>query len=137
MHGRAMKFTTWVAAIAIIVLPLEGALLALNWAHPSCPDGERIRMPPPFSFNGGYSYVTGLPELKQVADLIGEGDRSPLVICENDRQMGPAHSLHKDIEERGRGRFSHWSTDLLFSTSDNSDPNTNGRSYLAIRTDRP
>jgi pectate lyase len=51
--------------------------------------------------------------------------------------MGPAHSFHQEIRESGRGRFSHWGTDLLFSTSDNSDPNTNGRSYQAIRTDRP
>ena len=109
----------------------------MNPGRGSCPYGERIRMPPPFSSNGGFSYVINFPEMKEVADGSDMGDQSPLVIRENDSLMGPAHSYHHDIKERGRGRFSHWSEDLLFSTSDNSDPNTNGRSYLAIRTDRP
>ena len=29
----------------------------------------------------------------------------------------------------GSGRFSHWGGNLFFSTSDNTDPNTNGRVY--------
>jgi hypothetical protein len=132
-----MRFRTWVGIIAIVTLTSEGLILSVNTLHPSCPYGERIRMPPPFPFNGGYSYVVDLPDLERLADTIENATRSPLVICEDDRLMGPAHSFHQGIRESGRGRFSHWGTDLLFSTSDNSDPNTNGRSYQAIRTDRP
>jgi hypothetical protein len=133
-----MRFTTWIGAIALVVLPYEGAVLAVKSAYPSCPYGERIRMPTPFAANGGYSYVVNLPELERLADNINEmPDGSPVVICENHWIIGPAHALHRDITERGRGRFSHWGTDLVFSTSDNSDPNTNGRSYLAVRTGRP
>jgi hypothetical protein len=133
-----MKFTTWIGTIALIVLPYEGAVLAMNWAYPSCPYGERIRMPEPFVSNGGYSYVVSLPTLERLADNISENPNgSPVAICENHWMIGPGHSLHKEISERGRGRFSHWGSDLVFSTSDNSDPNTNGRSYLVIRTDRP
>ena len=132
-----MKFTTWISIIALIVLPYEGAVLAMNWAYPSCPNGERIRMPQSTA-NGGYSYVASLPDLKSIADNVTEiPNGSPLVICENHWRIGPANALHKEILERGRGRFSHWGSDLVFSTSDNSDPNTNGRSYLVIRTDRP
>jgi hypothetical protein len=131
-----MKFTTWVGSIAIIVLACEGAVFAMNSAYPSCPAGERIRMPMPFAHNGGLSYVTSIPVLALLGDNVGEKE-SPVVICENHRTLGPAHTRHREIAELGRGRFSHWGAELVFSTSDNSDPNTNGRSYLAVRTDRP
>ncbi|MFH1345627.1 MAG: pectate lyase, partial [Pseudomonadota bacterium] len=50
---------------------------------------------------------------------------SSLVLCEDNLQLGPAHSLHADIAKLGRGRYSHWGKNIVFSTSDNSDPNTN------------
>ena len=45
--------------------------------------------------------------------------------------LGPAHSLHALIRGEGGGRFSHWGPQqvLLFSASDRSDPNRNGRVY--------
>ena len=131
-----MRFRTWVGIIAIVTLASEGLILSANTLHPACPHGERIRMPPPFLFNGGHAYVADLPDLERLADS-GDAASSPLVVCENDRLMGPAHSPHHEITESGGGRFSHWGAELLFSASDNSDPNTNGRSYQAIRTDRP
>jgi hypothetical protein len=54
---------------------------------------------------------------------------SRLVVCEDDRPLGPAHCGHEDIRERGGGRFSHWGAQMYFSTRDNSDPLTNGRRY--------
>jgi fumarate reductase subunit D len=54
---------------------------------------------------------------------------SKLELFENERSLGPAHSLHDDIRNFGMGRFSHWNTAIYFSTSDNSDPHTNGRNY--------
>jgi SAM-dependent methyltransferase len=57
---------------------------------------------------------------------------SGLTIFENDRELGPAHSAHARIREIGRGAFSHWGADLYFSTSDNSDPTRNGRTYSII-----
>jgi SAM-dependent methyltransferase len=43
--------------------------------------------------------------------------------------LGPRHSLHEDIRTLGGGRYAHWVHQLYFSTTDHSDPNTNGRSY--------
>lgn len=130
-----MRFRIWVSAIAIIVLPLEGALLALNRSQPSCPTGERIRMPMPFEHHGGRSWSATLPELEQLADNMTEiPNGSPVVICEDRRLLGPAHALLGDIAKSGKGRYLHWGRYLVFSTSDNSDPNANGRSYLAIKT---
>jgi len=62
-------------------------------------------------------------------DSSGAGRRSSLELFEGTRPLGPAHSLHADIRTRGGGRYSHWGNALYFSTSDNSDPRTNGRSY--------
>lgn len=128
-----MKFITWAALVAIIVLPLEGALLARNWRIHSCPYGEAIRIPLPFEHSNGRAWYAEIPELERLADNLNDY-KSPIVICENDRLLGPAHSYHQDIAKDGQGRFSHWGTALVFSTSDDSNPNTNGRSYLAIRT---
>lgn len=54
---------------------------------------------------------------------------SRLVVYEDDRPLGPAHCGHDDIRREGGGRFSHWGAQVYFSTSDNSDPRTNGHNY--------
>jgi len=57
---------------------------------------------------------------------------STLVLYENGLKLGPPHSQHKDIIDKGKGRFVHWGKVLHFSASDNSDPRTNGRTYGAL-----
>ncbi len=68
---------------------------------------------------------------------------SPLVVLEDGRPLAQPHALHAEIRELGQGRYSHWTyragadrngaayREVLFSTSDNSDPNSNGRHYTA------
>ncbi|MES2196608.1 MAG: hypothetical protein V4517_19475 [Pseudomonadota bacterium] len=60
-----------------------------------------------------------------------------LIILEDGRPLGPAHSSHKEIAELGAGRYSHWKgtadSVLVFSSSDNTDPRTNGRTYTLSR----
>lgn len=59
--------------------------------------------------------------------------RSPLLLFEDGRELGPAHAPHVDIRTQGKGRFSHWRAALpgmgclFFSASDNTNPSTNGR----------
>jgi hypothetical protein len=78
--------------------------------------------------DSGFCYKIGydLPE-------IGDSNTSPAVsklrLFENGVELGPAHSTHRDIRSFGLGQFSHWGNSLYFSTSDNSDPLTNGRKY--------
>jgi hypothetical protein len=55
------------------------------------------------------------------------------VLCEGNSVLGPAHAAHADIAKEGGGRYSHWGNTLLFSTSDNSDPNTNAQSYTLVQ----
>jgi hypothetical protein len=55
------------------------------------------------------------------------------VIYENNVRLGPAHNSYEIIRDYGTGRFTFWrSSGFVFTASDNSDPNTNGRSYWAV-----
>jgi len=64
------------------------------------------------------------------------GAHSVLRLLEDGKELGPPHSVHQAIRDTGGGAYSHWSGDpngesqlLYLSTSDNSDPRTNGRKY--------
>lgn len=83
-----------------------------------------------FRSDGGYAY--------KISQSIANGDdsatptKSILKLYENGVELGPAHAVHDDIRNLGKGRFSHWGTTLLFSASDNTDPRTNGRTYTYV-----
>jgi hypothetical protein len=85
----------------------------------------------PFKRELGHAYLV---ELRGVE--AGDGPAAPkhstIQLCENDRPLGPAHAVHDEIRGKGRGRYSHWGSHLYLSTSDNSDPNTNRRTYRII-----
>lgn len=68
------------------------------------------------------------PELPW-GDVEGAPRASRLVLEEDGHPLGPAHALHQDIAALGGGRHSHWGRDLLFSSSDGSPPDRNGRRY--------
>jgi hypothetical protein len=51
------------------------------------------------------------------------------MLFENVMPLGFAHALPCDIQAYGGSGYSHWNDELIFSTSDNSDPNTNKRRY--------
>jgi|GEM_PF-903313 hypothetical protein len=95
------------------------------------------RLNPPFLADSGAAWTARLhmaPELAMFeaqSDTLEQPYRSPLRLSEDGVPLGPAHSLHALIRDQGRGRFSHWGPRqlLLFSASDNSDPNRNGRVY--------
>jgi hypothetical protein len=61
------------------------------------------------------------------------GGRSKLILYEDGKELGPAHNGHINTMENGLGRWSHWGTNAIqFSTSDNTDPRTNGRVYKIV-----
>lgn len=78
--------------------------------------------------DSGYAYKLGY-HLPQSGDTEENPNISTLHLYENGVEMGPAHSTHIDIRKYGLGQYSHWGTVLYFSTSDNSNPLTNGRKY--------
>jgi len=83
----------------------------------------------PFRHLDGYSYSCSLPSLKDQSDTVETPRRSQLMLYEDGRMLGLSHSHHSDIVRYGKGRFSHWAGDVLFASSDGSDPNTNGKHY--------
>jgi glycosyltransferase involved in cell wall biosynthesis len=82
-----------------------------------------------FQQQGKYGWYIALPDLEFFADDTEHPTRSTLLLFENDNLLQPAHALHDDVWNVGGGCYSHWTAVLYFSTSDGSDPNTNGREY--------
>jgi hypothetical protein len=66
-------------------------------------------------------------------DPHGPNSLSPILLFENDRELGPIYSSpREEISTLGHGRFSHWDTVFIFSSSDGTDPLTNRRHYWAV-----
>jgi len=101
-----------------------------------------ITLAKPYHSDGGHCYTANLETGQWAHELTRLGDnnenqrQSPAILLEDGRPIGPAHASHSDVRNRGRGSFSHWSSALYFSASDNTDPNENGRTYtLRINRD--
>jgi hypothetical protein len=62
---------------------------------------------------------------------------SQITLREDGIVLGPPHTLHENIARDGAGRFSHWNGDLIFSSSDNTDPRYNGRKYTVSYVEGP
>jgi hypothetical protein len=59
---------------------------------------------------------------------VGQTASGPMTLFEADAPLR-REDMHDLIRQTGRGRYSHWANTLYFSSSDGSDPRTNGRSY--------
>lgn len=81
-----------------------------------------------FSHLNGYAY--GVPA-SYTADDPNTELSSKYILFENEKPLTPALS-HEDICYVGKGRYSVWNNHVVFSSSDNSDPNHNGRSYSLV-----
>lgn len=79
--------------------------------------------------NGGYALLLKEAISQTPGDNAEQPQASSLRVFEDGRELGPAHSRHQDIRSEGKGRFSHWGSNLYLSASDNTDPRTNGRTY--------
>ncbi len=77
----------------------------------------------------GNAYSYALPETDLLSDNADAPFRSNLILLEDGKPLKHPHSIHDDVRNNGRGRYSHWENIILFSTSDNTDPRTNGRQY--------
>jgi len=81
---------------------------------------------------GTFGYYSVAQFVENEADTTDAPQRSPYVVYEDSKPLGPAHSRKEDIELLGRGRFVHAGSIILFSASDNSDPRANGRNYWIV-----
>ncbi len=73
-------------------------------------------------------------------DVVGgdgvNGPGAPTLLLEDGRLLGPWQAIHDEIRACGGGRYSHWGRDVYLSTSDNSCPNDNGRTYTLVTSRR-
>ena len=123
-----------VEAIARKPSPRAGKKLVNQDEENQQPQPVRIGAPShnltsPYKNIQGHAWLAELPEYKNLADCAEEPFRSVLFLYEDEVNVGPGHSSHIDIIKRGQGRYSHWGDGIIFSSSDNTNPNTNGRTY--------
>jgi hypothetical protein len=134
------------AVVATIAYFLVARWLQLDYVAPSVSHagpnvaGEKVLLSRPFVRLGTSEFGVIVRDGKfgTIADSADNNQRSPIEIYENERRVGPPHSDHADIAEIGLGRYSHWRSheaNFLFSSSDNSDPQINGRAYWAVKPD--
>ena len=79
--------------------------------------------------DGGHAYRVSLDRLGAFVPSDRESV-SLLRFYEDGKLLPHPHHHHEAIRNEGAGRYSHWGNFLHFSTSDNSDPRTNGRKYV-------
>jgi hypothetical protein len=127
--------TIMLAAVAIYMAFIPVALWLRQLEPPlNPPPGMVFLLAHPHKLVAdGFSYTHPARPLREFEDEISNQQRSPVVIYEDDKPLPLPHSVHADIEKIGLGRYSHWKDiGFVFSTSDNSDPNKNGRLYWAV-----
>ncbi|MBR1092440.1 hypothetical protein JQ621_33770 [Bradyrhizobium manausense] len=88
----------------------------------------------PFTKIGPNAYVAYHKIAGAKGDVPNDPRRATLELTENGKALGPAHTLRSEVAAMGGGRYIFLQTSedppaLVFSASDNSDPNTNGRVY--------
>lgn len=121
--------------VALIVM-LFGLCIAGAgaWARfHGVPFNERVA-PVSITNGTGLAFSASLPRNAYFvprADVRYQGSLSgsDMRLFENGHALGPAHSERADIEALGRGRYLYSTDGLYFSSSDGSDPRTNGRTY--------
>jgi hypothetical protein len=86
--------------------------------------------PASIQLQSAYAYSVNLPdEWLRFASDHDDPSRSTLVVEEDGVALGPANVPVETVQSVGRGSFLHWGSWLYFSSSDNTDPRSNGRDY--------
>jgi hypothetical protein len=133
--GQAVILSTFLVAF-YLVLAVSSPIIK---GEPFVPKGEIVvQLIRPF-YHEGNAYAVPAAVLGVLAEYADDpkvkgGQTSPILLYEDDVLLGPAHNAFFDIHQYGAGRYSHWKDmGIVFSSSDNSDPNTNGRKYWAVK----
>jgi hypothetical protein len=86
-------------------------------------------LPKPYCHEGGDCYSVPLPALRGYADDESNPRRSTLTLYEDGLPLHQPHFTIGEIRGLGIGRYAHWEGRLYFSSTDNTNPNKNGRRY--------
>ena len=89
---------------------------------------ETVRLQRPFKRRGGHSWTGAIPDF--LCNDTATKSRVAFRFFESDVLVTACSNAgHDEIATLGGGRHAFWTDLFCFSTTDNSDPNTNGRSY--------
>jgi hypothetical protein len=121
----------FIISVSVLVALCSSAALAFFFPKHDSPPSYDVVLHGPFRhLNNSYSFtaIFNRPEFEPDSGSF----LSTLLLYENNTLLGPAHATLDDIARKGGGRYLY-SIDrpftLIFSTSDHSDPNSNGRTY--------
>src|SRR6266550_2407976 len=101
--------SNWIACgLAVTALYFAVALwLKRSYVEPPKPTGQRvIRLERPFYalLGSDLAFSVRVPALEDLSDSIEFRDRSPFVLYEDMRPLGPPHTEHAEILKYGGGR---------------------------------
>jgi hypothetical protein len=103
---RTVLFTA--CAILLIYFP-TAYLIRLPLPHPPAPNALLISGITQFGADkSAHMFLFDSPCLRQWEDDDVKNQRSPVIVYEDDKPLGPAHSPHHEIEKIGLGRYAHW-----------------------------
>ena len=127
---RASRVSLWLSALAAM---LAAAALIIRWI--GIPTAGGIGAASLSRLDGaGAVFVAPMPFdkawLRPLADIPTAPHRSDLELFEDGRRLGPPHASAEGLAAgNGAYSFSNEGTEILFTTSDGSDPGENRRSY--------
>ncbi len=129
-RSRRQIRTTVAVLLGLNALMAWWVVIGIEVEYPIPPDKVDLRE--------GHSYEYQLPRrlFRVRSDSQVDRRQAESVLREDGGPMGPAHGNHRSIGSIGMGKYSHWGDNLIFSSSDNSDPRTNGRHYSLISRGR-
>jgi len=118
---------------AMLAEALEGRLPEVRGDDAPFAELAQVREPiileGPFKENSPGMWSAPLPNWAACSSNPRDTYRSVLELLEDGTPLGPRNAFMSDIRSHGAGRYVHWGGFVYFATSDNSDPNTNGRTY--------
>lgn len=86
--------------------------------------------PTKIMLEGGHAWKIDLSDFEIPGDSLDNPKHSKIILLEDEKKLAPPHTFHETIRQDGKGAYSHWGAQLYFSSSDNTDPRTNKRTYV-------
>src|SRR5262245_50890518 len=134
--GRSIQLPIVVVGAALIATLSAVAMLAVQLSGAASTrvtfDATAIKAVEGHKFAYTPSVRPPVPGMVAQGDSLAHPSASLLTLTENGAVYGTAHSPHARIASDGGGLYSHWGATIYFSTRDNTDPRTNGRTYAAV-----
>ena len=123
--ARALDCVIALFAVAVIFLLVAAAVAprfkaAFEVGRIDSVGGHAFMFAPSFETHWPYA-IPSHPDFK-----LAPGD---VKVTENGKFIGTLEPAHDVIRGLGDGRFNFWEGTVFFSSSDNTDPRTNGRTY--------